>query len=333
MNIGTLKTVSYLTSFGLLAGIGALGWDFYENGRDQRYFDYERADGVLNGVQPPEPPSRAGLRYVEDISPAIVDFDWTGKPPEERKAVEDLPTEDIVAVVTPVSEILEVLMVLGDESDPGESFCMVRFLDPAATPNTQWYAIGSTLPAPNETVSVAAILGSGVEFSFADKAREREFLDVSEAAKEALIVARSEQSEIVERKTSAIVRTGGTLAQVAPAQTEKRNGQYYLGTEDADLFQANYGEILSRDVRTETYFDENGKRAGVKLTDVREGSAASRLGAQSGDVIISINGSPVSSEQEAIQFVKTNSDRYDVWEVRVRNLGRERTEVYHSPGN
>ncbi|MEM1452885.1 MAG: PDZ domain-containing protein [Planctomycetota bacterium] len=331
MNIGTLKIVSYLTSFGLLAGITALGFDYFKNGGSLSFFDVDRADVVLNGVQPPDPPARVGLRFGEDISPAIVDFDWTGKPPEERKAIEDVQTEDLVEVVTPVSEILEVLMVFEDESDPGESFCMVRFLDPTATPNIVWCAIGSTLPEPNEIVSVAAILGAGVQFSFSDKAREREFLDVSETAKAELIVSRTDLDQIIERKSSAIVRTGGALAQVAPAKTEKRNGQYYLGTEDRDLFQTNYGEMMSRDVRTETYFDENGKRAGVKVTDVREGSAAARLGAQEGDVIVSINGSPVNSQQEAIQFVKQNSDRYDVWEVRVRNLGRERTEVYHSP--
>ncbi len=47
----------------------------------------------------------------------------------------------------------------------------------------------------------------------------------------------------------------------------------------------------------------------------------------------SINGSSVSSKQEAIQFVKNNSERYGVWEVQVMNLGRVRTEVYHSPDN
>ena len=77
---------------------------------------------------------------------------------------------------------------------------------------------------------------------------------------------------------------------------------------------------------------KDGKRAGVEITEVREGSIAGRHGAQSGDVVISINGTPVGSQQEAIGFAKANSERYSVWTVEVLRLGRVETLVYHSPG-
>ena len=83
-------------------------------------------------------------------------------------------------------------------------------------------------------------------------------------------------------------------------------------------------------MKTKTYF-KDGKRAGVELTEVREGSIVARHGGQSGDVIISINGTPVSSQQEAIAFAKSNAERYSVWEVEVLRFGRVETVVYHSP--
>ena len=50
-------------------------------------------------------------------------------------------------------------------------------------------------------------------------------------------------------------------------------------------------------------------------------------------MIKSINGHPVSSQQEAIAWAKKNSDKYEIWQVEVENLGRTRIEVFHSPDN
>ncbi|MEM9382750.1 MAG: PDZ domain-containing protein [Planctomycetota bacterium] len=333
MNIGSLKTISYLTSLGLLGGIGYVAYDYYENGRDQRYFDLERAGILLNGVQPPEPPRRAELQYTADITPAIVDFDWTGKPPKIEKVATENDAVDLEPVQVAVSEILEVIGIIAEPENPGDSHCIVRFKDPAADPQDMFLDVGDTLPSPNESVGVLRIMETGVEFSFAQSDRESEVVPFSEQVETDLIVS-VDESELA-RRPSLVGRAAGAGlgSTTAPSQTELRNGQYYIGSEDAALFQDNFGDILSRDVKTETYYDENGKRAGLKLTEVREGSIAARHGAQAGDVIVSINGSPVNSEQEAIQFVKGNSDKYDVWQVQIMNMGRTRTETYHSPGN
>ena len=41
----------------------------------------------------------------------------------------------------------------------------------------------------------------------------------------------------------------------------------------------------------------------------------------------------MSSEHEAINFVKNNQDQYSVWEVVVERLGRRETIVYTDPDN
>jgi hypothetical protein len=346
MNVGTLKTLSYLTSFGLLGGIGYIGYDYYENGKNVSYFDVARAGEVLNGVRPPAPPKRTALDYTSDITPAIVKFDWTGKPPEISKPDEGPGAEDLVAVTVRVAEVLEVRMVIADPENPGDSFCLVAFKDPAADPHEMLLEVGDTLPAPNESVSVLRILHPGAEFSepgaelsepgaefsFSDDDREPEIVRLSNRVVD-VIVSLDDPSQLKHR--TLIGRTGGTpgASRTAPGETEVRNGQFFIGADDASLIRDNYGDIFSRDVKTETYYDKDGNRAGVKINEVRAGSVAERLGAQAGDVIIAINGTSVNSQQEAIQFAKDNSERYSVWEVQVMNLGRVRTEIYHSPSN
>lgn len=332
MNVGIVKTVSYLASTVLLAGVAYVAYDYYTDGRTRTYFKKERVGKVLNGVRSPEAPRAAALNYEEDIRPSVVEFDWTGKPPALVEEVTPGTTDEVVVRLTPVSEVLEVLMVLVDERDPGESLCLVRLADLQANPRDRWFGVGSTTTSPDGEFSVYRITGQGVEFSFEDEGREREFLTPSSRTGADLISTIEEGMEFKRRKTTSLIAKAGDAERDLPKTTERRNGQYYLGTEDAEAFARDYQSILSSEVKTRTRM-KDGKRAGVELTEVREGSIAARHGAQSGDVIISINGTPVSSQQEAIAFAKANSERYTVWTVEVLRLGRVEKVVYHSPGN
>ena len=99
-----------------------------------------------------------------------------------------------------------------------------------------------------------------------------------------------------------------------PRETYRENGQYVLGADDLQTFGSDYGRILSEDVKLETYH-KDGKRAGIKVREVKPGSLAARHGVQAEDILISINGSSVTSEQEAIQYVKNNSENTTLWRV------------------
>ena len=107
MNVGTLKTLSYLTSFALLGGIGYNIYDFWNKGQHEQYFVTDRAKGVLTGVQEPQAATSKGLSYQDDIKPAILDFDWTGAPPPPP-VVPKGPDEllPVVQTKTPVDDIL-----------------------------------------------------------------------------------------------------------------------------------------------------------------------------------------------------------------------------------
>ena len=329
MNVATIKTLAYLSSFACLSAMAYSGYDYYENDRGVSHFDSQRAGMVLNGVTPPKAPKRVALDYKRDISPAVVAFDWTGEPPAVVEDVVKSGAVEEAAPVIPVESIVEVIMVLAEPRNPADSVCSLRFSDSAVVPQEQLFSVGSPLPAPHAHVAVLNILPDGVEFSFADEERPTEVVALSLRSQAEGLIRTLGPGDVIARRTliGSGSRSGGQDA--AALLTERRNGQFYIGSDDAKQFADDYQQLLSRDVKTKTRFVD-GKRSGVELTEVREGSIAARHGAQSGDVVISINGNAVNSQQEAIAFAKNNSERYNVWEVEVLRLGRIETIIYHS---
>lgn len=330
MNVGTLKTLSYLSSLGLLAGIGYKIYLFLEVEKGISYINDERTKSVL--AVPAQPVTkRVGLSYDSQVKPAITEFDWTGAPPKEPEP-EDKPDDKPVEVKdTPVSDFLSVVMTLASETKPEESKCLLRFEKQPKDTRDQFFAVGDSLPKPNNNVAIFAIRPNEVVFSFDKEDREKETLEPSTLDKGEDFIVETEESGLVRpslRKFSGGARAADSKE--VRQTTEKVKGIYRVGAEDADVFNRDYQRILSEDVSLETYM-KDGKRAGLKVREVKAGSIAARHGVQAEDVLISINGSAVTSEQQAIQYVNQNSENTRVWNVRILRNGREVEEVYHSP--
>lgn len=347
MNVGTLKLFATLVSVGLFGGMAYLGYDFYTNDlkRMAGPADLDHTVALLQGVKAPEPPRQVGLDYQGTILPAVGEFDWTGTPPPPPKVEgeDEAPTAE-AAVVIPVDQIVTVVGTLADSTDDGKSFALL--VSAAASKGTGdnvfdlgngCFYVGDTLPAPHDDVAIFAVRDDGVEFSFADEAREHEFLtpptrfgsDFIYDVADAKSVRRAPGIRFAaQNRSEGLGPAGSNGARL----TQKRNDQYYLGADDLSNFGQNYQDILANEVRLETYRDpKTGKNAGLKVAGVTAGSIAARHGAQEGDVIISINGQSVTSEQQAIQYVRNNSESTKVWRVRYLRLGEEREQVYHSP--
>lgn len=331
MNVGTLKTLSYLSSLGLLGGIGYVGYDYAQNGRDKQFYDKDATKALLDSVTPKPPPKRLGLNYNEDIKPALLGFDWTGAPPPPPPPPEDKTKQPTVVTVTPVSDLLDVKSIFCAPMEPSDSLCLLTIKAIASTEGDLWFGIGDSLPAPNDNIAIFSIDENSVTFSFEDEERKRESLEPASLKDdlETSVITKVTDANLVRKPNGLRAITKGVKAE--PRQrTEKVKGQYYTGREDIAEFNANYQQILSSDVKLETYM-KDGKRAGLKVREVKSGSIAARHGVQAEDVLISINNSPVTSEQQAIQYVRQNSDNTDVWRVKILRGGREIEEIYHSP--
>jgi PDZ domain-containing protein len=107
---------------------------------------------------------------------------------------------------------------------------------------------------------------------------------------------------------------GGTGVPLTPEEEFKRGpikaairkgeNHWEMPREEADWWER-HGEQAAAQVALQPETDpETGRPAGVRVLKMEQGSILGARGLQQGDRIISINGTPVNSRQEAIAFVK-----------------------------
>jgi hypothetical protein len=276
----------------------------------------------------------------ERVQAALISFDWPGKPPPPKTELVPEP-ELIKTTALPVKKLVKIMGYKVDGRHPEDSSVILKYLPDSkvpAPPSTGITPIGvlkhpgDTLDAPIDHIAVLRVTVDGVEFGFDDDEREPELLSTEDYPLEDRIVRVTDDGQIVTAEPSIFIPKGRTWSQ-APKKTEfiGRN-RYRVGTDDIQYIGENYPQILSEDVRTGRHKDPNtGRYDGIEIKSVSPGSTAARHGAQTGDVIKSINGHPVTSTQEAINFVKNNAEMYESWKVVVENKGQERTVTYYPP--
>lgn len=327
MNVPTIKLLCWLTSASLTLGLVVFLWFWFEPEQFERRrvpVDPEFVRSVLEEDLEVAPDVKQGLGYEQQVRPSFINLNWTGKQKVLVRQVDSQPEQQTQPKHRPIADVLRIMLIQVDVNDPGGSLVYVTFLADGLEANL---GVGDTLPAPNDYAVVHAIRLTGVEFSFKDESRPNETVMPKALGDESLIVRVGEDG--VRRPLERKIPRATPTANANPAQTQliARNN-YLLGTEDVEYFGQNYPAILTNEVTTRTYRDEQGRRAGIEIQSVQSGSIAARHGAQAGDILISINGHPVTSEQEAIQFVKNNAEKYSVWEVVIERLGRQETIVY-----
>ena len=101
-------------------------------------------------------------------------------------------------------------------------------------------------------------------------------------------------------------------------------------TRDAvEYLKQNYNDVL-KDARTTTYVDPKTRQArGIQILGIRSGSVANKFGVLPDDVILSINGQPVTRQAQAVTIVKRElNNNKTIIEVRILRRGKEITQRY-----
>jgi hypothetical protein len=335
MSVSSINIFAWTASLALTGGLGAYGYKnikYLETPKPYSTSDTAgnaRATEALNWGKVVKADSGWKQDYNGSVVPNFVEYNWTG--------VVQAPTIDVVPDEAPVEipdvkieDILQVIYFQVDTGDAGGSRVLIRYLGSLATNGTAELRVADTLPSPHDGIAIVDITAESVEFSFSKEGRENETF-LPGVFDSGLIYVIPEDGEALKQEWEKIV--GPLVAsEDQPTDTvEVSQGVYRVGTTDADEFGNNYQTILTNDLRTRTRRDKNGQAAGVEIMTVREGSIAQRHGLVARDVIISVNGHPVNSEQEAMQWAKANKDNYDVWNVVVERLGRTETMTYRSP--
>lgn len=105
---------------------------------------------------------------------------------------------------------------------------------------------------------------------------------------------------------------------------DEEDGVSVTTAEGADYLEKNYEKILE-DTRTETYRDRDG-RTGIRIVSIADQSVANQFGIRRDDVIVKINGTPVSDKSDAVAVVKNELKKrpaVHIIRVTIRRAGRE----------
>jgi hypothetical protein len=271
------------------------------------------------------------------VEAALISFDWSGRPKELAQAPQTEPEPPEPSAV-PVAQLVKVMFLSFDSAAPEESLCILRYTPesqvratpPSATGQPGWRKRpGDSLEAPLEHIRVHAVKPEGVEFSFRDTARPVELVAPGDYDLLGIVVRDSEDQIVAPERAELVPQHRFDRR---PEDTFKvDNTTWQIGTRSAEEFGQNYAEILANQPHADHRDPRTGRRDGIQVLEVAQGSFAEKHGLSSGDIVKSINGHPVTSKQEAITFVKNNKDVYDKWEVVVESKGREKTLIYYSP--
>lgn len=348
MNINTIKGLCWALSAATTAGVAFYVWDFQQRQGEilgPRYSE-DQVRGVLEAAVVPEGPvstlvdRRAIERafYYDPRNSKLPNLlDWTGAPPPkriEKPVVEEAPKPP---PRRKLADAIVVKMVAEELGDPERSRAWIRY-QPSSGVKTKpdefpsLVRVGDTLRKPLDYATIKAITASeGITFDFEEEGREPEVVPYAVYDPGiSIYYVNDDNPELSPTRRTTTPRLNTQTWR--PERTTRVDDTWFVGTEDSVDFGQDFGGIIAREVRHRRHYNrKTGKYDGIELQDVKPGGRIAAHGGQSGDVIKSINGHPVTSTSEAIDFVKNNKDKYDTWKVVVENKGKERTMIYKSP--
>ncbi|MFT5284520.1 MAG: hypothetical protein ACI8TQ_000677 [Planctomycetota bacterium] len=348
MNIGRIKALCWIT---VMALGSYLGWDVYQfisvGQAELRNLSNDEQNAVLKSVEAPKVVRRRIVSY-DKVNETFWKLNWTGKLPAKKPVVEK--QKDVVKKrpVKPVSDLLTVVLIKFS-SKTEWSNASVHYksnVDEHLMQSNSEVVLfeGDKLPGKYSFISVASIKPDAVEFAFEDQdgeeSREPESVKPPEYQYgEGIgsgITRVDENGKLLMPERESLIPINDQTPEFNYDETrEIRKGQFVIGTKDAENFGRNYSSILSREMETGRYRDPKTNRySGIQVKRISAGSIVSSHGLQAGDIIKSINGDPVTSTQEAIKYVKTNSDVTSHWVALVERQGKDITLTYdYTPTN
>ena len=259
---------------------------------------------------------------------AFHELDWTGAPPP----VPVTTTSSGSAPPPPpaASELLRILMVRLDEADPAGHRVFLEYTSEAGVDLAQGFedqmlGVGDRLLPPHQGVRLVAIELEAVTFGFEDgRPEERLLLDGGTR----VIQDAPGASGASEEDT----RPLGPVRRAWPERTVERvSGHFQVGSEDVLVLQRDYATILNGEVRLGRHRDPvTGRYDGIAVHEVAPGSFGARHGLQSGDVLKSLNGHPVTSLAEAKKHIENHKHETSRWEAEIENQGRTRILTFET---
>lgn len=321
-----------LTALFVLA-LGWIAWSFHSQVQLQWAFPpIKYRKGEISGKKIGE--------KIEALAPTKTEKAFKRRSPEEYRVLYELnitgkekprpvdPVAAPVAVVKAVASILKIGYTQLVSDDSKDSRAYVLYTDPMITQPLKegFLHIGDHLPSPFSKYFVVEIQPRIVVFGEDGSDKKEEVglsnLDFTFSG----IQASAGSGRLGSRSGQLFPPNYSTPAET----TEVAPGEYWISYQEAKQFESGYQGAI-RDVQSSDYYDpKTRKPAGVKVDGLGPNSIATKYGVQQGDIIKSINGNPVSSKAQAIEWAKKNPD-LPSYTVEIERLGKIITKTYVPP--
>jgi hypothetical protein len=273
-------------------------------------------------VQPPEPPAAApgttvygGPTDTSGTRPATpAGVPATGQPQPARPAVTPTP---IPAALDPNARLLHMLRL---DEPLWPPYAHIRLVRVAEDGESVFFVHGEK-DKPREQWREESVL--------------RNTLDLDPKVLEALHLERAAAAERDKKQRAAAQAPAGqTPAGESkwidpPETTEVSTGQFHVSRKDDDYLRDNMQRLLE-DTPTREYRSPRGNVAGISIGEVRNPTLV-RMGVQSGDVLLSLNGQPTPTRADAIKVAKDQYNRgVREFSAEIMRAGRVVTQTYHA---
>jgi hypothetical protein len=111
--------------------------------------------------------------------------------------------------------------------------------------------------------------------------------------------------------------------------TQAAPNHFVLSADDQANFGSNYEALLSSEAKI-TQITGKDRKTQIKLELKKTDGRLAQFGFESGDVLISINGQPVNSKAQAINYVRNNSNLAS-YTVVVDRRGQRIEKTFYAP--
>lgn len=323
------RALLWVGSVGFLALAGWQGWQLYQRHRAGAYVAHDSSYfagliGEAAGTIDKREMRVADEKFFEKLWKSPFNG-FVPPPPAVPIKVDDAPT---IVAEKPLSDVLKVNAIAQAPGDTGR--VVVKYKDETVKPlrDELILAVGAQLTFPYDGEpyhgKLKSIQGDSAIFEWFGKDVEIHPTRKEEGTKSPTAVettAKKVDTNLTEAEAALLAANKNVERTVALPD----DAGFVVGSKDyAEL--SNKAEDYLRDARLSEVKDVDGKKA-LTVGMLRNNSyLAKTYGVQTGDQLVSINGTPVSTKAQAYTYVRENSELAK-YVVVVRRKGKEVTKT------
>ncbi len=328
------RALTWLATLGVAGGAGSMLWTIVKNFRDGHYKSKSSSDfnAIIEAAVGSIPKDQVGVTPKADYA-HLWTTPYNGYVKKPDKPVETAPPPPAEPTKKPIGDVLSVKAVTYAPDDGGR--VVVEYKDDKDKGNAHTdqiiLKVAGKLVQPYDVApfnaSLKTIKANSAVFNWCGEEIEVHPTRKEEASRGSAPTAKGAKGTTPSDENLKLIEQHKDAKETINLGGEK----YLIGSDDRDSINKN-GDKFLEDITIKTRQGAD-KKPEVVLGGIRPKSTlATNYGLQNDDVVVSINGNPVASKNQAIQWARDNPNlpQYDVV---IRRKGKDITKTYLVPQN